>query len=103
MPNHCHRAALFFGWEYIGDFRGGWISEAMQLHIVTGSFGVNRFRGIQVQRPESRIDHMTKPIADRARAEVKPTAPLHGNPKRAVRAKRHRADPKLVVKLLGNI
>src|SRR5207244_1043071 len=85
------------------NLRGGRIGQTMLRHIVTGHFGSNGFRRFQAQSPPRGVDHMAKPIADGARAEVHPTAPLLRNPKRTVRDEGHRSDPKFVVEFLGNL
>ena len=46
---------------------------------------------------------MTKPVTDGAGSEVHPAAPIPRHPQWSIRAKLHRADPKIVVELFRHI
>src|SRR6266404_6659110 len=56
-----------------------------------------------MQRPERRIDHVAKPITNRACAEGHPAAPIPMDPERSVRTERHRPDPEVVIQALGHV
>src|SRR2546423_15080868 len=59
--------------------------------------------GIQIQRPERRIQNVTNPVTDDTTPEMHPTAPVPGQPERGVRAELHRAHPEIVIESFGNL
>src|SRR5437868_15538013 len=65
MPDERDRAALFFRGELESNLCARRIGEAVFDEIIIKNLRANTFRGIKIERPERRIDHMTKPIADR--------------------------------------
>ena len=93
MPDEGDRTALFFRGELESDLCPRRIREAVFDQIIIRHLRANIFRGIKIERPERRIDHVAKPVADRASAKVHPAAPIPRNPKRGVWTKWHRTYP----------
>src|SRR2546422_7125799 len=72
VPHHGYRSSRIPYSKLERNFGGRRISQAMLHRIIISHLRANRFRRIQIKRPEGRIDHMTKPIANSAGSEVQP-------------------------------
>ena len=72
VPVHSDRPALAVGGEFVRDLRAAGERVGMQLRIVILGLGLHRRRRSEVQRPEHRVHHVARPIAQRSGAERHP-------------------------------
>src|SRR5262249_5531052 len=93
VPDEFHRPALSRARKFKCNARARRISHALRLHIVVLHFRHDAGRRTEIKGPERGIDYVTDPIADRSAAEMEPTAPVPGNPKRRIWLEFDRPDP----------